>query len=541
MSERNSLLESLNLRANRLMAGVLWFGVVVCFGLASWHDTWAEAILIGVPAALMPVVLMLMLPQSRLTRVSVGLGFMVLSALMVHQAHGMIEMHFSFFVLLAFLLFYRDWAPIVAASALVAVHHVAFNYLQAQGAPVFIFAGRTGFDLVLIHAIFAVFETAVLVYLARDAHREVFQASEMQALAGHLEMVDGKINLDIAVENHRGGFSRRFGEYMAVLLGVIRRVRDGANAIAQATREIANSNLDLSNRTEAQATQLQQTAATMTQITRSAQHNNQSASAARDLASATGKQADHSVQVLDKTVAAMSAISESSRKVTEITTVIDEIAFQTNLLALNAAVEAAHAGEHGRGFAIVANEVRNLAQRSATAAREIKHLIEESTGKVETGTQLVDESGKSLQSIVTSVHKVSALVAEIATASEDQLKGIKQVDASVRSMDEMTQQNAALVEQVAAASETMNHHAQALVTAIGAFRVGAGAPVQAPAMPARKPTAKALTPARVATQAESPPAGPERRAASRPWTSPAPGAAKPPVTKVVGGEEWESF
>ena len=240
----------------------------------------------------------------------------------------------------------------------------------------------------------------------------------------------------------------------------------------------------MAHRTENYASHLQQTAIAMSQITQSAQHNNQSASTARDLASKTGQQADHSVQVLDKTVLAMSAISDSSRKVTEITTVIDEIAFQTNLLALNAAVEAAHAGEQGRGFAVVANEVRNLAQRSATAAREIKQLIEESTAKVDAGTQLVDESGKSLRSIVASVHQVSLIVAEIASASEDQLHGIKQVEASVRHMYDMTKQNAALVEQVAAASETMHNHAQALAGAVAAFRLGA---VVAPALtPAAK-------------------------------------------------------
>ena len=173
-------------RSDRMMVGVNWILLLLAFGLAGWHDTWGAALAIGLPAALVPTAMMVLMPGTRLTRIANAAAFMIFAALHIHQAHGMIELHFGIFVLLAFLLYYRDWMAIVAAAAVIAVHHLSFNYLQASGMGVFLFDARTGLDLVIIHAAYVVFESALLIYMATQLHKEAIQSSELHAIAPHL-------------------------------------------------------------------------------------------------------------------------------------------------------------------------------------------------------------------------------------------------------------------------------------------------------------------------------------------------------------------
>ncbi len=253
------------------------------------------------------------------------------------------------------------------------------------------------------------------------------------------------------------------------LQGMVSKIREAADTINTAASEISHGNTDLSQRTEEQASSLQQTASSMEELTSTVKQNAGNARQANQLASSAREQAEKGGSVVTKAVEAMFEINNSSKKIADIIGVIDEIAFQTNLLALNAAVEAARAGEQGRGFAVVATEVRNLAQRSAGAAKEIKSLIKDSVEKVEGGTQLVDESGKTLSQIVKSVKQVSDIVAEIAAASQEQSAGIEEVNKAIAQMDEVTQQNAALVEEAAAASESMDEQSRSLVKIMGFF------------------------------------------------------------------------
>ena len=233
---------------------------------------------------------------------------------------------------------------------------------------------------------------------------------------------------------------------------------------------VRKGNISLSQRTEEQASSLEETASSMEEMTSTVKQTADNAGQANQLAIAARSQAEKGGAVVGKAVGAMSAINASSRKIADIIGVIDEIAFQTNLLALNAAVEAARAGEQGRGFAVVASEVRNLAGRSATAAKEIKALIQDSVGKVEEGSKLVDQSGQTLEEIVQAVKKVTDIVAEIAAASQEQSTGIEQVNKAVMQMDEVTQQNAALVEQAAAAAEAIVEQTQALSQQVAVYR-----------------------------------------------------------------------
>lgn len=295
------------------------------------------------------------------------------------------------------------------------------------------------------------------------------------------------------------------------LAEIVGAVHSGSTAVRHAARELANGNDDLSQRTQEQASALEETAASMEQMTATVKRNADNARQADQLGASARNQAALSGDVVQRAIGAMHDISTSSRRIGDIINVIDEIAFQTNLLALNAAVEAARAGEQGRGFAVVAAEVRALAQRSAGAAKEIKTLINDSVGKVRTGSELVDASGKALEDIINSVKRVSDIVAEIAAASEEQAAGIDQVNHAVTQMDAMTQQNAALVEEAAAASKAMEMHASELLEKIGFFRSGEMQDADAPAVERAVPAPRSV--ARPATHMAA------RKVSGADWTS----------------------
>ena len=259
------------------------------------------------------------------------------------------------------------------------------------------------------------------------------------------------------------------------LVGIVSEVRQGSASIALGSREIATGSSELSQRTEEQAANLAETSAAMAQITSTVKHNADTAQQATRLAHAASAAALHGGEVVGQVVATMEQISQSSQRIADIISVIDGIAFQTNILALNAAVEAARAGDQGRGFAVVASEVRSLAQRSAVAAREIKALITESVQRVDVGSQLVAQAGDSVDGIVAQVKTVSELIERISHASNEQTRGLEQVNRSVAVLDGMTQHNAALVEESAAAAESLRHQAVRLDDAVRAFKVAEAA------------------------------------------------------------------
>ena len=305
---------------------------------------------------------------------------------------------------------------------------------------------------------------------------------------------------------------------------MVGEIRTAATTINSGASEIAQGNTDLSQRTEEQASSLEETASSMEELTGTVKQNADNANQANQLAASAREQAEKGGEVVGRAVEAMAEINTSSKKIADIISVIDEIAFQTNLLALNAAVEAARAGEQGRGFAVVAGEVRNLAQRSAAAAKEIKQLINDSVEKVNEGTHLVDESGETLSEIVNAVKKVSDIIAEIAAASQEQSAGIDQVNKAVMQMDEVTQQNAALVEEAAAASESMNEQASGLTRLMEFFNVGSEAASEAPAAGMQQSQATA-------------PARPQPRGMAARSSRPASGTG--PAT--AADDEWEEF
>ncbi len=261
------------------------------------------------------------------------------------------------------------------------------------------------------------------------------------------------------------------GRMNAGLTSVVGQVRDSAEAVVGASGEVAAGMTDLSQRTEEQASSLEETAASMEELSSTVRQNADNAREADELASSASKRAEQGGREVARVVVTMSEISDSARRIADIISVIDAIAFQTNILALNAAVEAARAGEQGRGFSVVAAEVRSLAQRSAQAAKEIKDLIGTSVSRVDEGTRLVDQAGGTIAALVNDVKRVSGLMGSIAEASAEQSRGVQQVGKTVTEMDKVVQQNAAAVQQSAAAAESMRRHADSLLRAVGAFRV----------------------------------------------------------------------
>jgi methyl-accepting chemotaxis protein len=375
--------------------------------------------------------------------------------------------------------------------------------------------------------------------LVRDISRSLRQAQELAEAVAQGDLTRG---VNATGKDEIARVLQSLAAMQHNLARIVSRVRQGSESVSTASAEIAQGNQDLSSRTESQASALEQTAASMEELSSTVKQNADNARTANQLAQSASAVAVQGGEVVAQVVGTMKGINESSRKIADIISVIDGIAFQTNILALNAAVEAARAGEQGRGFAVVASEVRSLAGRSAEAAKEIKALISDSVGRVEQGTTLVDQAGQTMEEVVASIKRVTDIMGEISAASSEQSAGVTQVGDAVTAMDQATQQNAALVEEMAAAASSLKGQAQELVQAVAVFRLSAQQGAAAPSV--------SVAPQMAAPAAKRPAVGTPPPATPKP-KSPAQAAPKlaapaaPPVQKTAAKTadegEWESF
>jgi len=421
------------------------------------------------------------------------------------------------------------------------------------------FANARNFMLILLAFAVALGVAAAVVItrsLLRQLGAEPGYTAKIATSIAHGDLAI-EINTDRAVA---GSLLVEMNNMRGSLVDIVGQVRAGTETIGTASREIAAGNIDLSSRTEMQASSLEKTASAMEELTSTVKQNADNAREANMLAASASEVARKGGEVVSQVVDTMGSINTSANKIVDIIGVIDGIAFQTNILALNAAVEAARAGEQGRGFAVVASEVRNLAQRSAAAAKEIKTLIGDSVEKVAAGSKLVGQAGVTMDEVVASVKRVTDIMSEIANASQEQSAGIEQVNLSIIEMDGMTQQNAALVEQAAAAAQSLQDQAGELQRVVSVFRLVEGEEAyQAPAAPkapaapvatravAVRPAPVASTAPRAALKRPAPGARPARAAApaaaapAAPAPAPAPKKAAPKATVGASSDDWEEF
>ena len=456
MSNRPSPLEQHYRKADRIMLVVLWLMFVYSLGLALWHDTWGQALLVGGGTAVVVSVLNHLIGGQRLFRCVMGAAFMVMVALHINQAGGMLEMHFGIFVLLAFLVYYRDWLPIVVAATVIAIHHLSFFALQSQGFDVAVLTSGS-WPIIFLHALYVVVESAILIYLALQTHAEAVEGAALMQAVGKLTENDEHIDLSYR-STAQGKVSQGFNRFLDTLDELVGEVTKDTQGLQKMGGNLVQATDHLRTGADQQQGEIIYMSSAMLQMSTAidevAGHADGAATAAQtaNQQAAEGSRSVNHVRSeigklamqIDATETEVQSLAKQSEQIGKVLEVIRSIADQTNLLALNAAIEAARAGDQGRGFAVVADEVRNLAQKTALSTSEIQQIISQLQQGSRQAASAMQESRDSVRSCV-----------QDSQATADLLNAVAQDINAITQMNELIA--AATHEQAATSAEVSQH------------------------------------------------------------------------------------
>jgi methyl-accepting chemotaxis protein len=470
MKQPEELLHAVYVKADRLMIAVVW-GLFAISCLLSIRDYNLHAVLwVGLPTAAVASMLAYWRAGALVTRLFLATSLMTFAALQIHQERGLVELHFGIFVLMSFLLAYRDWRPILCAAGVIAVHHFTFNYLQLAGLDVYCFT-EPAWSTVLLHAAYIVVQAGLLIFIARHMKADAQSGRELAVLGENLSRQAGQFDLRLPSMTLEGSSSRTFKDTLNAIHDAMREITRTIDQMAISSDNIAAENHTLSQEFTTQAETLNGTNTAMEQFAQRVRESAEHAASANSVARQTATEAKQSEQVVSEVVDKMSEIDQAVHRMGDVIAMIESIAFQTNLLALNASVEAARAGTHGRGFSVVAEEVRTLAHRSASAAGEIKGLIVDSLQRVEHGSSLATRAGAAMRHVVGHVEEVARLIEQISTSSDAQSHDVDRFSQGMGKMDAMLERDVQHVKGVASASASLREEARTLREAMSIFLV----------------------------------------------------------------------
>jgi methyl-accepting chemotaxis protein len=465
-------LTAIRQRADRLMLALVWILWLVCLVFGVMTGQTALALISGSLLATLATLACVLLPGKLVTRLLFAFILMAYSALLIQLGGGETEYHFSVFVLLSALLAWRDWKPLLMGAAVIAVHHLTFNYLQEYDLfGVVVFAMGPGLDMVITHAVFVVVQTVILVLMALRMEQDARSASEVAKLASVINREPGILTLTQDAQASHSSFARTFSLTLGTMRSTLVQVTHGVTQLLDDAQTLLQRNTALSERTDNQAQSLAIAACAMEQLLGAAAQTSEKASEARGLALQASDVAQQGGENIRAAMASMIHIRDESLRINGILELIDGIAFQTNILSLNASVEAARAGEHGKGFAVVAAEVRTLALRCESAAKEIRQLIAVSVESTQQGANQVEQAGKTMQVMIGSIESLHGLVEALSLMSEQQRASILQINGSIASIDASVQENVQHVAQTMQVAQQQQRQTGELKTAISVFRL----------------------------------------------------------------------